>query len=192
MIHVSFHPGVGRFSGIEYCDVCGYSKQFIAATKMPCRRKRSAIEKLTGPRLRPLRGADGTPTPTAVCQGIYARWHRMGYRNEGHRENRSVKRLPHVTGQDLTAVWKDTQRNDLNEWARGRCCQSAVVHRAGIKPGPSNKHGQVKRSLCADDGSASHHKPWTRGLCVSPTLRGKICRGKAVPRTLRSTPGRFP
>ena len=39
MIHVSFHPGVGRFSGIEYCDVCGYSKQFIAATKMPCRRK---------------------------------------------------------------------------------------------------------------------------------------------------------
>ena len=76
--------------------------------------------------------------------------------------------------KDLTAVWKDTQRNDLNEWARGRCCQSAVVHRAGIKPGPSNKHGQVKRSLCADEGSASHHKPWTRGLCVSPTLRGAL------------------
>ena len=38
MIHVSFHPGVGRFSGIEYCDVCGYSKQFLAATKMPCKK----------------------------------------------------------------------------------------------------------------------------------------------------------
>ena len=39
MIHVSFHPGVGSFSDIAYCDACGYSKQFIAATKMPCRRK---------------------------------------------------------------------------------------------------------------------------------------------------------
>ena len=45
MIHVSFHPGVGRFSGIEYCDVCGYSKQFIAATKMPCRRKKTGRER---------------------------------------------------------------------------------------------------------------------------------------------------
>lgn len=38
MNHVSFHPGVGRFSGIEYCDVCGYSKQFLATTKMPCKK----------------------------------------------------------------------------------------------------------------------------------------------------------
>ena len=45
MNHVSFHLGVGRFSGIEYCDVCGYSKQFIAATKMPCRRKKTGRER---------------------------------------------------------------------------------------------------------------------------------------------------
>ena len=51
MIHVSFHPGVGRFSGIEYCDVCGYSKQFIAATKMPCKKtkkRRAEIKTVKG------------------------------------------------------------------------------------------------------------------------------------------------
>jgi len=43
--HSTFHNGKGRFSGIEYCDKCGYSREFIAETNVGCLKIKNRVVK---------------------------------------------------------------------------------------------------------------------------------------------------